>query len=332
MEISIMIDKNFFKNKKILITGGSGMIGYQLVKLLSSCNCEITVVSLDSQSQFENIKFIKADLRSLENCLSVTKNQNIVFHLAGVKGSPKMTSQQPASFMVPTLMFSINMMEAARRNNVENYLFTSSVGVYEPKEILLEDDVWKTFPSKNDEFAGWSKRICELQAKAYEIQYKWNKISIVRPANVYGPFDNFDTDNAMVIPSLIKKSIDSDELKVWGDGTTIRDFIYSEDVARGMILAVQKNIKEPINLGSGIGYTIKEIAETIIALIDKNKEIIWEKDKPMGDKKRLMSVERAKKIGFQITVGIREGLKKTILITIIIKSKDTIHLKNFYKR
>ena len=174
-----MIDKKFFSNKKILVTGGTGMIGYQLVKLLSDCNAKITVVSLDNNSQFKNLKFIKSDLRDFENCLSLTKNKDIVFHLAGVKGSPKMTLEQPASFMIPTLMFSINMMEAARRNKVNNYLFTSSVGVYEPKEILKEDDVWKSFPSENDKFAGWAKRICELQAEAYEIQYGWNKISIV---------------------------------------------------------------------------------------------------------------------------------------------------------
>ncbi len=312
MEIFTMIDKNFFKNKEVLVTGGTGMIGYQLVKLLLECESKVTVVSLDEGTGHEKVKFIKSDLRNFENCLEVTKNKDIVFHLAGVKGSPKMTSEKPASFLVPTLMFSINMMEAARRNKIENYLFTSSVGVYEPKEVLREEDVWKSFPSPNDRFAGWAKRICELQAESYEIQYKWNKISIVRPANVYGPFDNFDIDNAMVIPSLIKKAVENDSLIVWGDGTPIRDFIYSEDVARGMMFAVQKNIIEPINLGSGNGYQIKEIAETIIKILNKKNKIIWEKDKPMGDKKRIMSTTKAEKYGFKISVDIVSGLKKTI--------------------
>ena len=89
--------------------------------------------------------------------------------------------------MVPTLQFSVNMMEAARLEGVRNYLFTSSVGVYEPAEIFYEEKVWETFPSENDKHAGWAKRICELQAEAYEIQYGWKNISIVRPANVYGP-------------------------------------------------------------------------------------------------------------------------------------------------
>lgn len=329
MEIFIMIDKKFFSNKKILVTGGTGMIGYQLVKLLSDCNAKITVVSLDNNSQFKNLKFIKSDLRDFENCLSLTKNKDIVFHLAGVKGSPKMTLEQPASFMIPTLMFSINMMEAARRNKVNNYLFTSSVGVYEPKEILKEDDVWKSFPSENDKFAGWAKRICELQAEAYEIQYGWNKISIVRPANVYGPYDNFDTNNAMVIPSLIRKAVENEKLFVWGDGSPTRDFIFSEDVAKGMMLAVQKNINKPINLGSGKGYKIKEIAETIINILDKKKKIIWEKDKPMGDKKRIMSIERAKKIGFEVSVGIKEGLERTIKWYLKKENKNILRYNSF---
>ena len=107
-----------------------------------------------------------------------------------------MTAERPASFFVPTLQFSLNMMEAARRSGVNHYLFTSSVGVYQPAEIFKEDDVWSTFPSSNDRFAGWAKRMCELQAEAYKKEYEWENISVVRPANVYGPFDNFDPANA----------------------------------------------------------------------------------------------------------------------------------------
>ena len=165
------------------------------------------------------------------------RGKDVVFHLAGVKGSPKMTLERPASFFVPTMQFSLNMMEAARRANVGHYLFTSSVGVYQPAEVFVEDDVWSTFPSPNDRFAGWAKRMGELQAQAYDIEYGWKNISVVRPANVYGPFDNFDPHNAMVIPSLIHRAVnEAGPLKVWGDGTAIRDFIHAEDVARGMMV------------------------------------------------------------------------------------------------
>ena len=110
-----------------------------------------------------------------------------------------MTIKKPASFLVPTVTFTFNMMEAARRCGVKRFLLTSSIGVYAKSKIFNEDSVWKTFPSENDKFAGWAKRLCELQAEAYKIQYGWDAISIIRPANVYGPYDNFDTKNAMVI-------------------------------------------------------------------------------------------------------------------------------------
>ena len=168
--------KKFYKNKKILITGGTGLIGRQLVNLLLSYGAKLTVVSLDTPYDLNaKIKFIKKDLRDFNNCLKVCKNIDYVFHLAGVKGSPRMTLKKPASFMTPTLMFSINMMEAARRQKVKRYLFTSSIGVYSPRKRLLEGDVWKTFPSKKDYIPGWTKRICELQAEAFKIEYNFKK-------------------------------------------------------------------------------------------------------------------------------------------------------------
>ena len=152
---------NFYYNKKILVTGGTGMIGIPLVKKLIKKNAKVTVVSLDNKSRCpKGAKFLKKDLRDFKNCLKVCKNKDIIFHLAGIKGSPKMASEKPASFLYPTISFSLNMLEAARLSNVKNYLFTSSVGVYSPAKIFYEKDVWNTMPSKNDWYAGWAKRIC----------------------------------------------------------------------------------------------------------------------------------------------------------------------------
>ena len=303
---------SFFKSKKVLITGGTGMIGQPLSAKLVKLGAEVIIASLDDSSRAPiGTSHKKLDLRSFDNCLEVTKDVDIVFHLAGVKGSPKMTQERPASFMIPTLQFSLNMMEASRRMDVKRYLFTSSVGVYSPAEVFKEDSVWETFPSSNDRFAGWAKRICELQAEAYKIEYGWEKISIVRPANVYGPFDNFDPKNAMVIPSLIYRAINEDgPLTVWGDGSPIRDFIFSEDVANGMLLAVEKGINQPINLGSGGGVTIKEIAQTIAKIT--GKEIIWDTEKPMGDHKRIMDMSRAHSFGFKTATSLEKGIKDTI--------------------
>ena len=309
-----MKNKKFFFKKKVLITGGTGLIGMQLINLLLKEGAIITVVSLDKFKNSLNCKFIKSDLRFLDNCIKICKNKDIVFHLAGIKGSPKMAIEKPASFMVPTVMFSFNMMEAARRCSVKNYLFTSSIGVYAPKKIFVEDDVWKSFPSENDKFAGWAKRIAELQAEAYKIENNWTNISIVRPANVYGPYDNFDENNAMVIPSLIKKALNSEKyLHVWGDGSPIRDFIYSKDVAEGMMQTVAKNVQGPINLGCGNGVKISKIAKIIAKNVPNGPlKIIWDKSKPSGDKMRIMDIKKAKKIGFLPKTKLEDGINKTI--------------------
>lgn len=302
----------FYTGKKVLVTGGTGMIGQPLCQMLVNAGAVVTVASLDGAERTpKGTTFKQLDLRNFDNCMAVAEGQEIVFHLAGVKGSPKMTAERPASFFVPTLTFSLNMMEAARRSGAERYLFTSSVGVYQPADVFVEDSVWSTFPSPNDRFAGWAKRMCELQAEAYKIEYGWDKISIVRPANVYGPFDNFDPANAMVIPSLIHRALTEEgPLTVWGDGSPIRDFIHARDVARGMMLAVEKGINEPINLGSGDGVTIKQVAEAVAKAT--GKELVWDVTKPKGDAKRLMDTTRAHGHGFACQVELDAGIAETI--------------------
>ena len=291
-----MID---FKDKNVLVTGGNGMIGQALVELLyDTTSANIMVADLPN-----------VDLRDRTDCKSICEGQDIVFHLAGIKGSPQRCMEAPASFSVPMIQFNANMIEAAYNADVEWFLYTSSVGVYHPTEVFVEDDVWKTFPSENDWYAGWAKRIGELNVQAYMKEHNWNKCSIVRPANVYGPNDNFG-EWSMVVPSLIKKAYENDVLEVWGDGSPIRDLIYSEDVARGMLHMVENEVIEPVNLGSGMGVTIKEIAEVIAKYFDK--EIVWDTTKPMGDMKRLMSMKRAESYGFKPKVDLKSGLEKTI--------------------
>jgi GDP-L-fucose synthase len=212
--------------------------------------------------------------------------------------------------MGPMMQFNTNMLEAAMKANVDWYMYTSSVGVYQPAPVLKEDDVWNTLPSKNDWFGGWAKRMGEMQIKAYEVQNGFSKCSIVRPANVYGPYDNFDLNSAMVVPSLIRKAYENEKLEVWGDGSQIRDFIHSYDVARGMIFAVENKITEPINLGSGEGVTIKIIAETVANYF--GKELVWDKDKPSGDPIRLFDMSRANSYGYKSEIPIVEGVRNTI--------------------
>ena len=301
----------FYTNRNVLVTGGTGLIGQPLVKMLVDKGANVTVVSLDDPDRVpQGVKFARVDLREFSNCITACENMNMVFQLAGVKGSPAMTAKRPASFFVPTITFNTNMMEAARLCGVNKYLFTSTIGVYSPAEIFYEDDVWKTFPSENDKFAGWAKRMGELQAEAYKIEYNWEEIAIVRPANVYGPFDNFDHDIAMVIPSLIKRALDGENpLSVWGDGSQVRDFIHAKDVAYGMLLAMENITGCPINLGSGVGISIKEIVEIIVNNMDVKPDVVWDTSKPSGDKRRLMDISKAKAIGFESMVSVEDGIR-----------------------
>ena len=287
------------KNKNVLVTGGNGMIGQALVELLYDTTPDNIMVA-----DLPNV-----DLRDRKDCKAVCEDQDVVFHLAGIKGSPQRCMEAPATFSVPMIQFNANMVEAAYNAGVEWFLYTSSVGVYHPAEVFVEDDVWKTFPSENDWYAGWAKRVGEMNVQAYMKEYDWNKCSIVRPANVYGPNDNFG-QYSMVIPSLIKKAHENEVLEVWGDGSPVRDFVYSEDVARAMKFVVENKITEPVNIGSGTGTTIKEIADIIANYFEK--EIKWDITKPMGDMKRIMSTDRLESYGFKLKYDLKEGIEKTI--------------------
>jgi len=304
----------FYTNKKVLVTGGTGLIGKPLVNLLLNEGAKVRIASLDDKSlAAHEAEFMQVNLIYLENCINVCADMDYVFHLAGIKGSPKMSSERPASFFVPIVLFNTNMLEAARQCGVGKYLYTSSIGVYSPAEIFHEEDVWKTFPSENDKFPGWAKRMGELQIEAYKMEYGWNGISIVRPANVYGPYDNFDERNATVIPSLIKRALNGENpLVVWGDGTPIRDFIHAKDVARGMLMVLESGLTDPVNLGSGRGYTIKEITDIILNNMYPKPEVIWDTSKPLGDKKRLMDITRAKSIGFFPQISLEDGIKEVM--------------------
>jgi len=218
--------------------------------------------------------------------------------------------ERPADIMGPMLQFNTNMLEAAMMADVKWYLYTSTVGVYEPAEVLHEDDVWNSQPSKNDWYGGWAKRMGELQCQAYEKQFGEGRCSIVRPANVYGPYDNFNPENAMVIPSLIRKASDNKILEVWGDGSPIRDFIHCRDVAIGMIHLVKNKVTKPVNLGSGSGISIKQIADIVSKRF--GKEIKWLSDKPMGDHRRVFDTSRAEGYGFKVNISLDVGINETI--------------------
>jgi len=300
-----------FKDTNVLVTGGAGMIGRELVSLLLDRGANVFVADLKQPDDMKDlVTFLKVDLREFSSCLKICDGMDYVFNLVGIKCSPRVCIEEPAKIMGPMMQFNTNMLEAAMQQGVKWYLYTSTVGVYEPAEVLREDDVWTTQPSKNDWFGGWAKRMGELQCLAYQRQYGEGKCSIVRPANVYGSHDNFDLDSAMVIPSLIRKAFSDGSLKVWGDGSAIRDFIHARDVAKGMIFTVENKITQPLNLGSGDEISIKRIAEAVAK--EANVSIEWDTTKPTGDPRRVFDMTRANKLGFKPEISIEQGIKETI--------------------
>lgn len=298
-----------FESKKALITGGTGLIGREVTRLLITLGAKIKIISLDSIRPFAEVEYVKGDLTDLNFCLQQTNEIDYIFHLAGIKGSIEVTKSRPASFFVPLMMFNTNVLEAARRNGVEKLVYTSSIGAYSSAEVFIESENRDGVPQ--DMYPGWAKRMAELQIKAYKEEYGINW-SVVRPCNVYGPGDNFDPSNAMVIPSLMNRIASGENpLKVWGDGTAVRDFAYSEDVARGVIQALHFGTRgDFVNLGSGVGYTIKELIETMQKFIDFDYE--FDKSKPSGFPKRVMDISRAKEwIHYTPNTSLREGLEIT---------------------
>ena len=302
------------KNKKVLITGGTGMIGRYLINELLPLTDKITVVSLDEAKDLEDkVTLIKEDLRYLDRCISLCKGQDVVFNLAAIKGSPAMALKRAVDFFEPSMMIGFNMQHAAFKAGVEWYLNTSSVGVYQPAPLLREDDVWSTFPSELDKFGGWAKRMGELLVEAYSRQYNWNKASIVRPANVFGAYDAFDAQNGMVVSSLIYRiAAGENPLKVWGDGSAVRDFVYAKDVARSMVYVVENEINEPVNIGSGTGITIKELVKLLTKIMNPELEVIWDTTKPSGDPIRIMDMSKLTSYGFNIGSSLEEALREVI--------------------
>ncbi len=320
----------FFKSKNCLVTGGTGMIGREVAKLLVDAGANVKVISLDNIKIHEKIDHVYGDLTDFTFCKDQMKDMDCVFHVAGIKGSIKVTVEKPASFFVPLMMFNTNVLEAARINNVQRLVYTSSIGAYSSNEIFIESDEDDQGPPM-DMFPGWAKRMAEMQIKAYQIQYGLDNYSIVRPCNVYGPGDNFDPENAMVIPSLMSRIRSGENpMIIWGDGSAVRDFAFCRDVAEGTIQALYYGTKAKyLNLGSGIPVTIKELVETLSSFLDFEFE--FDKTKSSGFPKRLMDISLAQEmIHYNPQTSLLDGLKETW--EWFLKNQDEyMFKKNYFK-
>ena len=312
--------KSFFKKKRILVAGGTGCIGIPLVKQLIDFGSNVLVVSLDSnlkaKEHFKNkVKFLKLDLTNKKNCLRAVKNKEIVINLIGIKGNTRIGERKVASYLVPMLRFQTNLIEAAYEKKIKKYVFVSSICAYPRLKLAKEESMWKGMPKQNDRIPGIAKRIGELLSESYKLEYKWNASVILRPANVYGPFDDFSTETGQVIPALINKSLQKKNyLKVLGDGKNRRDFVFSEDVAYWILKSIVKVPGNfPINIGSGKAISIKQLAKIIVKLTGNKKKIYFTGGSINNDPIRLLDIKRAKKkLSYYNKTSLINGLKKTI--------------------
>lgn len=314
------------KDKVILITGAGGLVGIPTVEKCLVEGAEVIAVDIRrpydlialKQKYKNKLTLENKDLNYLHNCESLFLNRKIdvVLHLAGIKGSPSRAAKQPADYLFPMVMFNTNMIKASYEAGVDWFVYMSSVGVYYPSEIMREDDVWKTMPSKNDWYPGWSKRMGELALESLKIQYGWDKWTIIRPSNIYGIHDNFSPD-ATVIGSNIWKIFNTEgDMICWGDGSAKRDFVFSEDVAQAAVEVVKKEVHDIINFGSAKTTTIKETIEIIIHeyknITGQLKNIQWDTSKPNGD--LIRRLDPAKQIKYDILpkTSLLHGIQKTM--------------------
>jgi GDP-L-fucose synthase len=299
-----------FMGKSVLVTGGTGLIGRQIIDILCDAGGRVLCVSLDDITINPRAKYVKGDLTNFDFCKEITKGMDFVFHVAGIKGSIKMTVEKPASHFVPALMFNTNVLEASRLNKVQKLVFTSSIGAYSDAEVFRELAADDRPPM--DYYGGWAKRMAEFQIQTYKIQYGMDNFALVRPCNVYGPGDNFDAENAMVVPSLMSRiARKEDPVVVWGDGSAIRDFAFSRDVAEGCILALYHGTHGGyVNLGSGQETTIRGLVETLRQFLQFRFE--FDATKPAGFPKRVMDIFLARKmIDYHPSTSLLDGLKQT---------------------
>lgn len=316
------------KNKNVIVTGANGLVGLPTVeKVLLEGADKVYAVDLVlgpdlvklKEKYNENLILIQTDLTYLHNCkyLFQGKNIHIVLHIAGIKGSPVRSSQQPSDYLFPMLMFNTNMIKTAFDYKVEWFVYLSSVGVYQPAEVMYEDDVWKTTPSQSDWYPGWTKRMGEAALEALAVQYGWKNWTVIRPSNIYGLNDNFSLD-ATVISSNIYKlfNTEGDSITCWGNGSARRDFVFGHDVAQATVDVVKKEVKDIINFGCGEAVSIKDMLNNMVeiyqSLTNQPKHIIWDETKTNGDPVRCLSSIKQQQYGILPQTTLKEGIRMTM--------------------
>ena len=300
------------RDKRIVVTGGAGFLGRQVIAQLCQAGADAEKITVPRSHD--------CDLRQREHCKRVVDQQDVVIHLAAHVGGIGLNREKPAELFYDNLMMGAQLIHAAYEAGIEKFTCVGTICAY-PKFTPVpfkEDDLWNGYPEETNAPYGIAKKALLVQLEAYRLQYGFDGIYLL-PVNLYGPEDNFEPRSSHVIPALIRKVHEAQlrgekQLSVWGDGSPTREFLYSEDAARGIVMATQHySSHEPVNLGTGYEISIRMLIELICELMAFDGEIVWEADKPNGQPRRCLDTERAKKaFGFTANVAFRQGLQTTI--------------------
>lgn len=299
-------------NKKILVTGGAGFLGKQVVAQLK-----------EAGAKEENILVTRSrdyDLTKMDACQRAVEGQDVIVHLAAHVGGIGLNREKPAELFYDNLMMGTQLIHAAYQAGTEKFVCVGTICAY-PKFTPVpfkEDDLWAGYPEETNAPYGIAKKALLVQLEAYRQQYGFDGIYLL-PVNLYGPEDNFNPRSSHVIPALIHKvheaQVNGDkELPVWGDGSPTREFLYSTDAARGIVMATQNySDAAPVNLGTNSEISIRDLAELICEVMGFEGKLVWQTDKPNGQPRRCLDTERAKQaFGFEAKTDFREGLKNTV--------------------
>jgi GDP-L-fucose synthase len=299
-----------FARQRVVVTGGAGFLGSRVVARLREKGATDILVP----------RTATMDLRDIANCRRAVAGADLVIHLAARVGGIGFNRENPATLFYENLLMGAQLMEEARLAGVRKFVAIGTVCAY-PKFTPVpfhEDDLWNGYPEETNAPYGLAKKMLLVQAQAYRQQYGFNAIFLL-PVNLYGPGDNFDPRSSHVIPALIRKiwvakQRGDEEVEVWGNGSASREFVYVEDAAEGIALAAQRyDGAEPVNLGSGMEITIKELVDVLCDLIGFEGRIRWDTTKPNGQPRRSLDVSRGRQaFGFSAQTDFLTGLKKTV--------------------